>query len=58
MLARCVLEIKSRMAMAKTAFTKETLLNCKFDLHLRNILINCCILRIALYGLETWTLWK
>jgi len=54
--ARYAPEITSRMAMAKTAFTEETLLNSKLDLNLRKILLKCYILNKALYGPETCTL--
>jgi hypothetical protein len=57
--ARCTREIKSRIAMAKAAFNKKkTLFTSKLDLNLRNKLVKCCILSIALYGTETWTLRK
>jgi hypothetical protein len=55
---RCTCEIKSRIAMAKAAFNKETLFTSKFDLNLRKKLVKCYIWSIALYGAETWTLWK
>jgi hypothetical protein len=51
-------EIKSWIAMEKTAFNKnEALFTSKMGLELRNNLVKCCILSIALYGAETWTLW-
>ena len=41
---RCACEIKSRIAMAKAAFSKkETLFASKLDLNLRNKLIKCYI---------------
>ena len=46
---RCTCEIKSRIAMAKAAFSK-------LDLNLRKKLIKCYIWSMALYGAETWTL--
>jgi hypothetical protein len=47
--ARCTPEIStSRIAMAKTAFTEETLLNCKLDLNFRKVLLKCYIFNIAL----------
>jgi len=54
---RCTCEIKSRIAMAKAAFSKKkTLFTSKLDLNLRKKLIKCYIWSIALYGAETWTL--
>jgi hypothetical protein len=35
-----------------------TLFTSKLDLNLRKKLVKCCIWSIALYGAETWTLWK
>jgi hypothetical protein len=55
--ARCTREIKSRIAMAKTAFTKKkNLFTSKLELNLRKKLVKCYIWSIALYGAETWTL--
>ena len=49
--------IKSRIAMAKAAFSKKkTLFTSKLDLNLRKKLIKCYIWSMALYGAETWTL--
>jgi hypothetical protein len=57
--ARCTREIKTRIAMAKTAFNKKnTLFASKLDLNLRKKLVKCYIWCIALYGAETLTLWK
>jgi hypothetical protein len=57
--ARCMREIKSRIAMAKTAFNKKkTLLTNKLDLNLRRKLVNFYIWVIASYGAEMWTLRK
>jgi hypothetical protein len=57
--ARCTREIKSRIAMAKTAFNKKkNLFNSKLELNLRKKLVKCYIWSIALYGAETWTLRK
>ena len=45
--------------MAKAAFNeKKTLFTSKLDLNLRNKLVNCYTLSIALYGVEKWTLQK
>jgi len=47
-------EIKSRIAMAKAAFSKKkTLFTSKLDLNLRKKLIKCYIWSMALYGAET-----
>ena len=55
---RCTREIKSRIAMAKAAFSKKkTLFTSKLDLNLRKKLIKCYIWCMALYGAETWTFW-
>jgi hypothetical protein len=56
--ASCTREIKSRIAMAKAAFNNKTLFTSKLDLNLRKNLVKCYIWSIALYGAETWTLWK
>jgi hypothetical protein len=58
-IARCTREIKSRIAMAKTAFNKKNnLFTSKLDLNLRKKLVKCYLWNIALYGAETWTLRK
>jgi hypothetical protein len=41
---------KAGLNKKKTPFT--------FDLHLRKKLAKCYIWSMALYGAETWTLWK
>ncbi|PNF32598.1 hypothetical protein B7P43_G18093 [Cryptotermes secundus] len=54
---RCTCEIKSRIAMAKAAFSKKkNLFTSKLDLNLRKKLVKCYVWSIALYGAETWTL--
>ena len=54
---RCVREIKSRIAMAKAAFSKKkTLFTSKLDLNLRKKLVKCYIWSMALYGDATWML--
>jgi hypothetical protein len=54
---RCTCEIKSKVAMAKTAFNKKrALFTSTLDLELRKKLVNCYIWSIALYGAENWTL--
>ncbi|PNF30548.1 hypothetical protein B7P43_G09945 [Cryptotermes secundus] len=54
---RCTCEIKSRIAMAKAAFSKQkNLFTSKLDLNLRMKLVKCYIWSIALYGAETYTL--
>ena len=52
---RCTCEIKSRIAMAKTASNKKILFTSKLDLNLRKKLVKCYIWSMALYGAETWT---
>ena len=48
---RYTLEIKSRIAMAKAAFSKKkTLFTNKLDLILRKKLVNCYIWSMAVYG--------
>jgi len=54
---RCTCEIKSRIVMAKAAFSKKkTLFINKLDLNLRKKLIKCYIWSMALYSAETCTL--
>ena len=54
--ARYILEIKSRIAMAKASFNKKTnLCTSKLDFNWRKKLVNCYMWSIALYGAETWT---
>jgi hypothetical protein len=52
--------MKSRIAIAKTAFNKNrSFSTSKLDLNLREKKqVKCYIWNIALYGVETWTLWK
>ena len=53
----CTCEIKSKIAMAKTTFSKKkNLFTSKLDLNLRKKLIKCYIWSMAFYGAETWTL--
>jgi hypothetical protein len=57
--ARCMCEIISRIAMAKSAFDKlKNVYSTKLDLNLRKTLFKCYIWNIVLYGAETLTLWK
>jgi hypothetical protein len=57
--ARCTCEIKSRVAMARAAFNKKkTVFTSKLDINLKKKLVNWYIWSVALYGDETWTLWK
>jgi hypothetical protein len=52
--AKCKHEIKSSIAMAKTAFNKKKAsLNCKLDFNLKKKLVKYCIWSIALYGVES-----
>jgi hypothetical protein len=54
---RFTCEIKSSIAMAKSAFNKKRdLLTAKMELELRKKLVKCYIWSIPLYGAETWTL--
>jgi hypothetical protein len=54
---RCTCEIKSRIAVAKAAFSKKkSILTSKLDLNLRKKLLKCYIWNMALYGDKTWTL--
>jgi len=54
----CTCEIKCRTVMAKAAFnTKRALFTGTLDLELRKKLVKCYIWSIALYGVETGTLW-
>jgi hypothetical protein len=55
--SECAFEVKSRISMAKAAFSKKkTLFTSKLDLILRKKRLKCYIWRLALYGAETWTL--
>jgi hypothetical protein len=57
--ARCIREIRSRIATARAAFNKKkALFTSKLDLNLRKKLAECCVSSIALYGAETLTLRK
>jgi hypothetical protein len=48
--------MKCRIAMARAAFKKKrTLFTSKIYFELRKKPVKCYILRIALYGAETWT---
>ena len=54
---RCICEIKSSIAMEKTALNKKMALSTStLDLKLRKKLVKCYICSIALNGAETWTL--
>ena len=53
----CTCEIKSRIAIAKAAFsTKKTLITSTLELKLRKKLVKCYIQSMALHGAEPWTL--
>jgi hypothetical protein len=56
--ARCTREIKSRFAVAKSAFNKKTLFTSKLHLNLRKKTSKVLHFSIALYCAETWTLQK
>jgi hypothetical protein len=54
---RCTCEIKSRIAIPKSAFNKKRALYTSYmGIELRKKLAKCYIWSIALYGAETWTL--
>ena len=54
---RCTCEIKSRIAMAKTAFNKKRAhFTNTLDLKFRTKLVKCYIWSITSYGAETWTI--
>jgi len=54
---RCACEIKSKIAMEKTAFNKKrALFTSTMDFKLRKKLVKCYIWSTALYGAETWML--
>jgi hypothetical protein len=56
---RCACEIKSRVAMAKVAFSKKkNLFTYKLDLNLRKKIAHCYIWSVAFCGAETGTLRK
>jgi hypothetical protein len=63
---RCMCEIKSRIAMAKTAFNKKkALFTSKLDLNLRKILVKCYIwsmvsllLKLGRFGQQIRKTWK
>ena len=55
--ASCIQKIISRIAMAKAAFNKKNnLFTSKFNF--KEETSKVYIWSIALYGAETWTLWK
>jgi hypothetical protein len=57
--AECKRGIKSRIAIAKTAFNKEKdFFNSKLELNFRNELVKCYIWSVSVYGVETCTLRK
>jgi len=49
----CISEIKSRIAIIKSAFNKKILFSSKLDLNLGKKLVKCYISSVALYGVET-----
>jgi hypothetical protein len=56
--ARCTQENKARITMPKAAFNKKTLFTSKLELELRKKLAKCYIWSVALYRVETRTVWK
>ena len=63
---RCTREIKSRIAMAKSAFSnKKTLFTSKLDLNLRKKLVKyyiwsrlCMVLKLGHFGQQIRNTWK
>ena len=56
---RCEKEVRTRIAMAKDAFTKhQKLLTGNTNRNLKKRLINTLVWSVLLYGSETWTLKK
>ena len=54
---RCEVEIRTRIALAKDAFTKKKeLLSRKMDLITRKRIVKTVIWSVLLYGAETWSL--
>jgi hypothetical protein len=54
---RCTCEIKYRIAITEPAFNKRRAsFTNTLILELRKKLVNCYVLRIALYGAERWSL--
>jgi hypothetical protein len=52
-------KLNPKLPWPEAAFNKKkTLFTRKLDLSLRKKLVKCYIWSIALYGAETWTLWK
>jgi len=56
--ARCVKEIKRRVALAKSAFSKleKILTNRKLSMRTRIRVLNCYVYPVLKYGSEAWTL--
>jgi hypothetical protein len=55
--ARCALEIKSRIAIAKAAFSKKKApFTSKWESNFSKKPLKCYVWTIAWYGAETWTL--
>ena len=57
---RCVMEIRSRIAQAKAAFTKKKNLLCSnsMSIRVRKRFIKVYVWSVALYGCETWIINK
>jgi hypothetical protein len=52
-------KMKSRISMAKAIVNEKRLFcTCKLELNLRNTLVVCYILSLALFGAESWPLQK
>jgi len=57
--ARCLRKIKFKFAMSKATLNKkQALFTGELNLNIRKKPVNCYILSITLFGVETWTLQK
>ena len=56
--ARCMKEIKRRIVLAKSAFSKlnNILRNTSLSMRTRMRVLNCYIYLVLLYGSETWSI--
>ena len=59
--SRCVSEVKGRIALAKSAFSKlekKILRNRTLGMETRLRVLHCCIHPVLMYGSEAWTAWS
>ena len=58
--ARCGIEIKRRIILAKNAFSniRNLLTNRKLSIKIRKRFLKCYVWSVLLYGCETWTMGK